>query len=152
MEALNVLRLEKGFITHAEIHGRVTADDIGMARMVSAKKDCVGKTLSERPGLSGPTREQLVGLKPVGAVKQLLGGTHLFPPGDETVRTNDQGYITSHCYSPTLGHTIAQAFVLNGRARHGEQIVAHDHLRGVTTRCEICPPVFLDPNGERLRG
>ena len=43
MEALNVLRIEKGFITHAEIHGRTTAFDIGMERMVSAKKDCVGK-------------------------------------------------------------------------------------------------------------
>ena len=28
MEALNVLRLEKGFITHAEIHGRITAFDL----------------------------------------------------------------------------------------------------------------------------
>jgi methylglutamate dehydrogenase subunit C len=43
MEALNVLRIEKGFITHAEIHGRVTAFDIGMEKMVSAKKDCIGK-------------------------------------------------------------------------------------------------------------
>ena len=30
MEALNVLRIEKGLLTHAEIHGRVTADDVGM--------------------------------------------------------------------------------------------------------------------------
>ena len=65
MEALNVLRIEKGFITHAEIHGRVTAFDIGMERMVSGRKDCVGKTMSERPGLSGSGREQLVGLRPV---------------------------------------------------------------------------------------
>jgi glycine cleavage system aminomethyltransferase T len=64
LEALNVLRLEKGFITHSEIHGRVTADDVGMGRMVSAKKDCIGKTASQRPGLSGEEREQLVGLKP----------------------------------------------------------------------------------------
>ncbi len=42
MEALNVLRLEKGFITHAEIHGRTTAFDIGMGRMISDKKDCIG--------------------------------------------------------------------------------------------------------------
>ena len=61
MEALNVLRLEKGFITHSEIHGRVTADDVGMGRMVSAKKDCIGKTASLRPGLSGEHREQLGG-------------------------------------------------------------------------------------------
>ena len=38
MEALNVLRLEKGFITHAEIHGRTTAFDIGMAGMDADKK------------------------------------------------------------------------------------------------------------------
>ena len=30
-----MLRIEKGFITHAEIHGRTTAFDIGMERMVS---------------------------------------------------------------------------------------------------------------------
>ena len=63
MEALNVLRIEKGFITHAEIHGRVTAHDIGMEKMVSAKKDCIGKAAATRPGLWGPEREQLVGLK-----------------------------------------------------------------------------------------
>ena len=38
MEALNVLRIEKGFITHAEIHGRVTAHDIGMEKMVSRQE------------------------------------------------------------------------------------------------------------------
>lgn len=152
MEALNVLRLEKGFITHAEIHGRVTADDIGMGRMVSAKKDSVGRVSSRRPGLSGPAREQLVGLKPVGAVKQILGGAHLFNEGAAISRENDQGYITSHCFSPHLGHPIAQAFVLNGHARTGERIRMVDQLRNVKTLCEICPPVFLDPEGEKLRG
>ncbi len=68
MEALNVLRIEKGFITHAEIHGRVTAFDIGMERMVSAKKDCIGKAAAQRPGLWGPEREQLVGLRAEGAM------------------------------------------------------------------------------------
>jgi methylglutamate dehydrogenase subunit C len=48
MEALNVLRIEKGFITHAEIHGRVTAFDIGMARMVTAPR-----IASARPPVSG---------------------------------------------------------------------------------------------------
>ena len=91
MEALNVLRIEKGFITHAEIHGRVTAHDIGMQAMVSQKKDCIGKTMSERPGLSGAHREQLVGLKPIGAVKQLTAGAHLFEEGAEATRVKDQG-------------------------------------------------------------
>ena len=66
MEALNVLRLEKGFITHAEIHGRVTAFDIGMQRMISEKKDCIGKTSASRPGLLDINREQMVAIKPLG--------------------------------------------------------------------------------------
>jgi len=142
MEALNVLRLEKGFITHAEIHGRVTADDLGMGRMV-ANKDCVGKAMSARSGLTGSGRAQLVGLRPVGAVRQLLGGAHLFNIGDETVRKNDQGYITSFCFSPHLGHPIAQGFLKNGRARIGEHVRMVDHLRDVETLCEVCRPDFL---------
>jgi len=152
MEALNVLRIEKGFLTHAEIHGRVTADDVGMGRMVSAKKDSVGKISSQRPGLSGAPREQLVGLKPTHAAKKFLGGAHLFNLADDPVRTNDQGYITSHCFSPTLGHAIAYGFVKNGRARMGEVIKMVDLLRNVQTECEICAPVFTDPKGEKLRG
>ncbi|MEM8823047.1 MAG: 2Fe-2S iron-sulfur cluster-binding protein, partial [Pseudomonadota bacterium] len=58
MEALNVLRIEKGFITHAEITGRVTAFDIGMDRMISPKKDCIGKAASRRPALL-ENREEL---------------------------------------------------------------------------------------------
>ena len=152
MEALNVLRIEKGFITHAEIHGRVTADDIGMGRMVSAKKDCIGKTMSERPGLSGETREQLVGLMPIGVVKQLTAGAHLFPVGEAPVRANAEGYVTSVCFSPTLESSLGLAFLRNGRARHGEEITMVDHLRGVTTRCKVCDPGFFDPEGGRVRG
>ncbi|MFY0660677.1 MAG: sarcosine oxidase subunit alpha family protein [Shimia sp.] len=152
MEALNVLRIEKGFITHSEIHGRTTAFDIGMERMVSAKKDCIGKTMSERPGLSGAEREQLVGLKPVGAVKQLTAGAHLFEVDAEPVRENEQGYTTSVGFSPTLESFLGLAFLRNGRARYGEQVIMVDHLRGVTARCEVCDPVFFDPEGGRLRG
>ncbi len=152
MEALNVLRIEKGFITHAEINGRATAFDIGMARMVSAKKECIGKAASMRAGLNGPVREQLVGLKPVGAAKQLTAGAHLFGKDAEAVRINDQGYISSVCFSPTLGTTLALARLQNGRARHGEVIRMVDHLRNIETFCEVCDPVFFDPEGGRVRG
>ncbi|WP_276526114.1 glycine cleavage T C-terminal barrel domain-containing protein, partial [Roseovarius indicus] len=152
MEALNVLRIEKGFITHAEIHGRTTAFDIGMARMVSRKKDCIGKTMAARDGLMDPEREQLVGLKPVGAVKQLVAGAHLFNEGDEAVRTKDQGYITSVAFSPTFGHVMALGFLKNGRARVGERIRMVEHLKGVQTVCEVIDPVQFDPEGGRVRG
>ena len=151
MEALNVLRIEKGFITHAEIHGRTTAFDIGMEKMVSAKKDCIGKGAAARPGMVGPAREQLVGLRPMTDAP-ISAGAHLFNPGEEVRRANDQGYVTSVCYSPTLGGHLGLAFLRNGRARHGEMVRLVDHLRKIDLLCEVCHPVFHDKEGEKLRG
>ena len=151
MEALNVLRIEKGFITHAEIHGRITAFDLGMQRMVSEKKDCIGKTSASRPGLLDSEREQLIALKPVGSVKQIVAGAHLFDPNDDPIRENDRGYITSVGFSPTFGHFIGLGFFKGGQARLGEQIKMVDHLRGIETECEIINTVSFDPKGDRLR-
>ena len=151
LEALNVLRLEKGFITHAEIHGRTTAYDIGMQGMV-AKKDCIGRAASQRPGLMDPARERLVGLKPAGAVKLLTAGAHLFAPDAAATRENSQGYITSAGFSPTLGQTIALAFLQHGPDRIGTRVRMVDHLRQIETLCEVCDPVFFDKEGTRARG
>ncbi|MEO1788234.1 MAG: sarcosine oxidase subunit alpha family protein [Pseudomonadota bacterium] len=152
MEALNVLRIEKGFITHSEITGRVTAFDIGMERMISAKKDCIGKTAAARPGLVDPDRERLVGLRPVGAVKQLTAGAHLFNDGAPARREHDQGYITSVGWSPTFDRYLGLGFLRRGPERYGEKVKMVDHLRGVETVCEVCNPVFFDPEGGRVRG
>lgn len=152
MEALNVLRIEKGFITHAEINGTVTMHDLGMEKMLSMKKEFIGKSLAQRPGLTDPMREGLVGLKPVGAVKQLSSGAHLFSQGDPIERVYDQGYVTSVGFSPTLGHMIGLGFLKNGQARIGEHIRMVDHMRGLDAVCEVVNPVFYDPEGGRLRG
>lgn len=152
LEALNVLRIEKGFITHAEIDGRVTANDLGLARMISDEKDCIGKTMSNRPGLNGPHRLQLVGLKPAGAVKQIVAGAHMFTEGDAINRVNDQGHISSVGYSPTLEVNLGLGMLKNGRARIGEIVNMVDHLSGVRAALEVCDPVFFDPEGGRLRG
>ncbi len=150
MEALNVLRIEKGFITHAEIHGRVTAFDIGLAKMVSAKKDCIGKAMAQRPGLVGPEREQLVGLKmPSGTPP--LSGAHLFTRGERVHRETTQGYVTSFGHSPAMDAALALGFLVNGRARWGERIRVVDHMRGLDVIAEVCDPVFFDKEGEKLR-
>lgn len=152
MEALNVLRIEKGHITHSEIHGRVTAFDVGMERMISPKKDCVGKVLAAREGLVDPMRERMVGLKPVGAVKILSAGAHVFEAGAAHVHESDQGYVTSVCFSPDVGTMIGLGFVKNGPERMGERMVVRDHVRDLTVEVEICNPVFVDPEGGRVRG
>jgi sarcosine oxidase subunit alpha len=152
MEALNVLRIEKGFITHAEIHGRTTAFDVGMAGMISAKKDCIGKVMAARTGLVAADRERLVGMKPVGAVKLLSAGAHIFAKDAEAVRENDQGYVTSVCFSAEIGSYVGLGFVKNGPDRYGEVMRVVDHLRELEVEVEICPPVFFDQEGGRARG
>lgn len=151
MEALNVLRIEKGFITHAEVHGRITAFDLGFEKMISQEKDCIGKAAAQRPGLRDPERERLVGLKPVGAVKQLTAGAHLFAADDAAVSDHDQGYITSVAYSPTLGHYLGLGFLKNGPERMGEIIKMVDHIREIETLCEVTSPMAFDPEGGRSR-
>ncbi|MEM6729558.1 MAG: aminomethyltransferase family protein, partial [Pseudomonadota bacterium] len=152
MEALNVMRIEKGFITHAEIHGRTTAFDIGMGRMVSQKKDCVGRTMAARPGLMDHGREMLVGLAPVDPGDRITAGGHLYEDGAEPKAANDQGYVTSVAYSPSLGHDIALGFLKAGREREGEILRFWDGLRRTEASLRVVPPVFLDPEGGRLRG
>jgi methylglutamate dehydrogenase subunit C len=142
MEALNVLRVE--------IHGRTTAYDIGMEKMVSAKKDCIGKAMAARPALIGDHRQQLVGLKLVEGTPR-CSGAHLFTKGDKIGREESQGYITSFAHSPMLGTCLALGFLKNGRNRHGELIRVVDHLRGLDVVAEVCDPVFHDKEGEKLR-
>lgn len=152
LEALNVLRIEKGLLTHAELHGRTTADDLGLGRLVGKSKDCIGKVGAQRPGLHGSAREQLVGLRPVATDGRLVAGAHVLEAGAAATAGNDRGYLSSACYSPTLGHDVALAFVRDGRARIGQQVRAVCRLRGHDTACELVALPFVDPEGGRLRG
>ena len=93
-------------ITHAEIDGRVTAKDIGMSNMISQDKTCIGKTMANRPGLISEQREQLVGIKPLNEDEVLLAGAHIYCLDEAPKRVNDQGHITSVCYSPSLKSSI----------------------------------------------
>ena len=150
MEALNVLRIEKGLLTHAELHGRTTAFDLGMDRMVSRKKDCIGRAGASRPGLSGPHRDQLVGLRLLRG-GGLTAGAHLFADGTAITRPHSQGYVTSVAHSPTVGGMVGLGFLRNGRARHGERVRLIDRMRGVETMVRVTDPVFFDPDGGRMR-
>jgi sarcosine oxidase subunit alpha len=121
-----------------------------MQGMVSPKKDCIGKAASQRPGLAGPDREQLVGLRLAGG--SFGAGAHLFTAGAEPVAANSQGYVTSVCHSPTLKSQLGLGFLKNGRARHGERLQLVDHLRAKDVQVEVTHPVFFDPEGGRARG
>jgi heterotetrameric sarcosine oxidase alpha subunit len=151
MEALNVLRIEKGHVTGNEINGTTTAEDLGFGRMMSGAKDFIGRVLAAREGLTDPARAALVGLKPVKASERLCAGAHLLARGAAPSLQNDQGYVTSVGYSPTLESWIGLALLASGRKRLGERLRAWDALRGNTTEVEVTLPVFHDPEGRRLR-
>ncbi len=149
-EALGVMRIEKGHPGGTELNGQTTAHDLGMGKLLSKKKDFIGRALAARPALTDPARPTLVGLRPVDRKTTLRAGSHLLPQGAEATAASDQGYITSAALSPTLGHPIALAMLSNGPARHGEIIRVYDPIRNGDTLAEVVPPVFHDPQGSRL--
>jgi heterotetrameric sarcosine oxidase alpha subunit len=152
VEALGVMRIEKGHPAGNELNGRTTAGDLGLGGMMSRKKDFIGRVLAQRPGLTDPERPKLVGLKATTDGARLRGGAHLLPYGAEPVIANDQGLVTSAAWSPTLGRSIALALLKRGPERHGERIIVHDPIRGADVEAEVCSPVFVDPDGGRVRG
>jgi sarcosine oxidase subunit alpha len=148
-EALGIMRIEKGHAAGPELNGQTTACDLGLAKLLSKKKDFVGRALAARPALTDPARPTLVGLKPVDGVTFLRAGSHLLPVGAPANAANDQGHVTSAARSPSLG-PIALALLENGPARIGETIRVYDPVRNGDTLAEIVNPVHYDSSGSRL--
>jgi sarcosine oxidase subunit alpha len=151
-EALTVLRIEKGHIAGNEINGQTTAGDLGMARMLARNKDYIGRVMAERPGLTAADRPALIGVRPLDCAQRLFAGAHFIAQGARPTAANDEGYVTSVAYSPTLGQWIGLGLLAGGPRREGDHIRAWDPLRGGDVVVEVCRPVFYDPQGERLRG
>ena len=151
VEALGVMRIEKGHVTHAEINGTVTPGDLGFGRMVSVTKpDFIGKAMLTREGLQDPERPRLVGVKPLNPASGFRTGSHILADGDAATLENDQGYVTSSAFSPGLGHTIGLALVRRGPERIGEKVTVWNGLRNEFTDAVLCHPVFIDPENEKL--
>jgi glycine cleavage system aminomethyltransferase T len=150
-EALSVMRIEKGHCTGNELNGQTTAHNIGLGRMVSQKKECIGQVLSQRPEMIREDAVQLMGVRPVDRAQPLIAGAHFLNRFEEAVMENDQGWMTSVAYSPTLGHSIGLGFIKGGAARKGEVLRMVSPVHGVETEVEIVSPHFIDPDGEKMR-
>ena len=82
-----------------------TAKDLAAAGVeVAAVIDSRPDATAARPGLVDDDREQLVGVRPVAASRQLIEDAHLFNEGDPHDRELDQGYLTSVGWSLTYGN------------------------------------------------
>ena len=151
-EALGVLRIEKGHPAGSELNGQTTGHDLGFGKMLSTKKDFIGRFMAARPALTDPSRPTLVGLRPLAREDRLRAGAHLLPKDTALTAKNDQGYVTSIAFSPSLGHWLGLGLLARGPERHGETVRAYDPVRGGDVLVEVRPPCFIDPEGERLRG
>jgi len=92
-----------------------------------------------------------VGFKPVNSGDKVTAGAHLMSKDSIANAANDQGYITSAAYSPSLGSSIGIGFLKNGGERTGEFIRAVSPLTGSDIEIEVVSAHFIDPKGERLR-
>jgi methylglutamate dehydrogenase subunit C len=152
LEAMGVMRIEKGHVAGGELNGQTTARDLGLVRMMSQKKDFIGRILAGRPALVEPDRPILAGFRPVDLRQRLRAGAHFLGVGQPATLENDEGHMTSVAYSPTLGHWIGLGLIKRGAARVGERVRAYDPVRNGDVEVEICSAVFLDAEGARLRG
>ena len=151
-EALGVMRIEKGHVAGAELNGQTTATDLGLGKLLSRKKDHVGRAMAARPALTDPGRPTLVGVRPLDPRSVLPAGAHLLPRDAAAASANDQGWLSSTAWSATTASWIGLGLLERGPSRHGEIMTAHDPLRGRVVAVEITAPVFVDPAGERLHG
>ncbi len=150
IEALSIMRIEKGHVAGGELNGTTTAGDLGLGKMMSAKKDYIGRMMAGREGLIDPKRQVVVGIRPVEKRDKLRAGAHLLTQGQSPSLANDQGYITSVAFSPMLNMWIGLALLSDGRNRKGEVVRVFDGLRNHHMLAEICEPIHFDPENRRL--
>ncbi len=152
VEALGVMRIEKGHPAGGELNGQTTARDLGMGRMMSSKKDYIGRAMARRPALQATDRPALVGLRPVDEASRLRAGAHFLPLSAPARIEHDQGWMTSVAHSPHLGCWIGLGMLAGGPARIGERVRAYDPVRNGDVEVDVVSPCFIDSEGARLRG
>ena len=151
LEALELLRIEKGFLTGAEINGQTTLSDLAHERFAKREGSYIGKPMAQREGMAGPDRPRLVGLVSEDGAP-LVAGAHLVEGGMYRPNEPTQGHVTSSGTSPVTGKPIALGLLARAQERMGGTIFATDPLRGSHIKVRVIEPCMYDPKGERVRG
>ncbi len=149
-EAMHVLRAEKGFIiVGQDTDGSMTPQDMGLDRLVSKRKDFIGRRSLSRSEMVRTDRKQFVGLLTEDPA-------HVLPEGGQIIEDADTsklpvpmtGHVTSSYWSACLGRSIALGVVRGGHQREGETVYVSTGP-GDAVPARISSPVFYDPNAER---
>jgi sarcosine oxidase subunit alpha len=154
LEALDILRVEKGYLTGSELNGQTTPLDAGLGAMLragpgDAVQNSVGRALLEREGLQSADRPILVGLQAADGNSRFLGGAQITETATDS---RSLGHVTSAVFSPALQQWIGLALVARDHSATGTELIARDPLRHGNTRVRVVPPVHFDAAGRRIRG
>jgi methylglutamate dehydrogenase subunit C len=150
IEALSIMRVEKGHVAGSELNGTTTAADLGLGKMMSSKKDYVGRMMAGREGLTDKNRQCVVGIRPCDTTDKIRSGSHILKKGDAPSVAADQGYISSVAWSPMLNMWLGLALLSNGRERHGEVVKIFDGIRNIHMFGVICDPMHYDRENKKL--
>lgn len=150
IEALSIMRIEKGHVAGGELNGTTTAADLGLGKMMSSKKDYIGRMMAAREGLVDKNRQCVVGIRPCDVRDKIRAGSHLLKTGDAPSMAADQGYISSVAWSPMLNMWLGLALLSNGRERHGEVVKIFDGIRNIHMFGVICDPMHYDRENKKL--
>ena len=148
LEALEILRLEKGYLSGSEINGQTTPLDLCLARHLQPGHRCVGRALLDRPAFREPARPVLVGLRASDGASSISAGAQITATD---APNRSLGHVTAATFSPMLREWIGLGLVSRTVANEGATLLARDPLQGHDTEVRITRSVHFDPLGERLR-
>jgi sarcosine oxidase subunit alpha len=150
LEAMGLMRVEKGHVAGPELTGQTTARDLRLERLMKKSGDVIGRVNGMRPGLLAPDRPTLVGIQAVDPSfeRRLRGGAHMV-----TRRESKQslGWVSSITRSVELERWIGLALVRGGADRIGQRMFATSPLHNEVVEVEITSPHHVDPENRRVR-
>jgi methylglutamate dehydrogenase subunit C len=148
LEAMGVLRIEKGHPAGHELGGFTTAADLGLGRLVKKTGDFVGRVLAGRPALIDPRRARLTGIRPVEKAQRLRGGAHLVA---ELGSLESLGHVTSVTRSVELEQWIGLALLEEAESWRDKRLWAVSPLHDERVEVIVTSPCFVDPENARVR-
>ena len=149
LDALNVMRIEKGHVAGSELNGQTTAGDLGLGKMLKKNGDFIGRVMAQRSGLTDPARLSLVGLHPCDPTQRLRNGAHLVSRDDPK---RSQGYLTAACMTSEGPQSwIGLGLLERGHSRIGETMIATSPIQGEDVEVSIVSHHRLDPENTRVK-
>ena len=144
VEALDVMRIEKGHCAGSEFDGRTTPAELGLGRMIKRDVPFLGHALACQHSL----RRRLVGLVSADRRAPIPRGAILVAG---SARSRALGYVTAAVVSPTLGQPIALAMLQGSVGSDDGDLRAVSPVAGLDVAVEIGALPFYDAAGARMR-